>query len=213
MDVAVLFGCALPTGAGIVTNTVQPRPGSSIAIFGLGGIGLSALMTTKLYECSIVIAVDVQVEKLKLAREFGATHTINTNAADPTEAVREITEGRGVDYSVESSGIARTIEQAFDAVRRNGGLCVFASHPQQGEKICIDPYELICGKQIQGSWGGGSNPDRDVPVFAELYKQGKLPLEKLITKCYALSQIDEALEDLENHRVGRPLIEIDPTIR
>ena len=89
---------------------------------------------------------------------------------------------------------------------------MFATHPEEGKTISIDPYELICGKQIRGSWGGSSNPDRDIPKFAKLYLQGKLPLDKLITKRYRLDDINQALDDLEQGRVGRPLIEIDPTV-
>ena len=118
----------------------------------------------------------------------------------------------GVDYAVEASGQVSVIEQAFESVRRGGGVCVFASHPEHGKRISIDPYELICGKQIRGSWGGGSNPDRDIPMFAKLYLEGTLPLVKLITRRYSLEAVNEALDDLEHHRVGRPLIEIDITI-
>jgi len=89
-----------------------------------------------------------------------------------------------------------------------GGLCVFASHPASGQKISIDPYDLILGKQIKGSWGGDSNPDRDIPLLANLYRNGKLPLEKLITNRYKLDNINDAIDDLKNQRVGRPLIEI-----
>lgn len=212
LDIAVLFGCAVPTGAGIITNDLQPAPGSTLAVFGLGGIGLSALMATMLYQCEKVIAVDVSQEKLALAKSFGATHVINACVSDPVDEIRMITNGIGVDYAVEASGQAFVIEQAFASVRRGGGVCVFASHPAQGSSISIDPYELICGKQIRGSWGGSSNPDRDVPKFAQLYLEGKLPLAKLITKRYPLDDINEALDDLENQRVGRPLIEIDTTM-
>lgn len=212
LDVAVLFGCALPTGAGIVTNDLKPTSGSTIAIFGLGGIGMSALMATMLFKCSKVIAVDVTEEKLELARSFGATHTLNAATADVVTEIRALTFGAGVDYAVEASGQSSVIEQAFESVRRGGGLCVFASHPENGNRISIDPYELICGKQIRGSWGGSSNPDRDIPMFAKLYCDGKLPLDKLITKRYPLDAINDALDDLEHHRVGRPLIEIDKTI-
>lgn len=212
LDVAVLFGCALPTGAGIVTNDLQPRPGSTVAIFGLGGIGLSALMATMLFECSKVIAVDVSEDKLALARSFGATHTINAKASDPVSAIKNLTDGLGADYAVEASGHTKVIEQAFASIRRGGGVCAFASHPEQGALISIDPYELICGKQIRGSWGGGANPDRDIPLFAKLYLEGKLPLEKLITKRYPLDSINDALDDLEQHRVARPLIEIDKSM-
>jgi len=212
LDVAVLFGCAVPTGAGIITNDLRPAPGSSIAVFGLGGIGMSALMATMLFDCAKVIAVDVSVDKLSLARSFGATHTIDATQTDPVSEIRSMTEGLGVDYAVEASGQVSVIEQAFAAVRRGGGVCVFASHPEHGKRISIDPYELICGKEIRGSWGGSSNPDRDIQIFAKLYLEGRLPLEKLITKRYALEAINEALDDLEQHRVGRPLIEIDKTL-
>lgn len=210
LDLAVLFGCAIPTGAGIVTNDIKPVPGSTVAVFGLGGIGLSALMALKLFDCATVIAVDVAEDKLALAREFGATHTLDASAVDPVESIRALTGGKGVDYAVEASGQASVIEQAFASVRRGGGQCVFASHPEAGTRISIDPYELICGKQIRGSWGGNSDPDRDIPAFAALYRAGKLPLERLITKRYPLAAINEALDDLEQRRVGRPLIEIDP---
>lgn len=209
LDVGVLFGCAVPTGAGIITNDLRPAPGSSIAVFGLGGIGMSALMATMLFECAKVIAVDVSADKLSLARSFGATHTIDATQTDPVSEIRSMTGGLGVDYAVEASGQVSVIEQAFESVRRGGGICVFASHPEHGKRISIDPYELICGKQIRGSWGGSSNPDRDIPMFAKLYLEGQLPLEKLITKRYPLEAINEALDDLEQHRVGRPLIEID----
>ncbi|MDB4797073.1 zinc-binding dehydrogenase [bacterium] len=212
LDIAVLFGCAVPTGAGIITNDMRPIAGSSIAVFGLGGIGMSALMATMLFECAKVIAIDVSTEKLTLARSFGATHTIDASTSDPVNDIRALTGGLGVDYAVEASGQVKVIEQAFASIRRGGGVCVFASHPEHGNTISIDPYELICGKQIRGSWGGGSNPDRDIPMFAQLYLEGKLPLEKFITKRYSLDSINEALCDLEHQRVGRPLIEIDTTI-
>jgi S-(hydroxymethyl)glutathione dehydrogenase/alcohol dehydrogenase len=91
-------------------------------------------------------------------------------------------------------------------------LCVFASHPKSGARISIDPYELICGKRIIGTWGGGSDPDRDIPRFADWYLAGRLPLAHLITRRYALGEINDALDDLEHQRVGRPLIEIDRSI-
>lgn len=212
LDVAVLFGCALPTGAGIITNDLRPVAGSSVAIFGLGGIGMSALMATILFQCAKVIAIDVSSDKLELARCFGATHTIDASTCDPTNEIRALTDGLGVDYAVESSGQVQVIEQAFASIRRGGGTCVFASHPEQGKTISIDPYDLICGKQIRGSWGGSTYPDRDIPILSKLYLEGKLPLEKLITKRYRLEDINDALDDLESSKVGRPLIEIDKTI-
>jgi S-(hydroxymethyl)glutathione dehydrogenase/alcohol dehydrogenase len=212
LDVGVLLGCAVPTGAGIVANDLRPVPGSSIAVFGLGGIGMSALMATKLFDCKTVIAVDIAADKLAVAEAFGATHALDASQVDPVATIRELTGGAGVDYAVESSGRVRVIEQAFESVRRSGGVCVFASHPAHGERISLDPYDLICGKQIRGSWGGNCVPDDDIPKFAALYRAGKLPLEKLITRRYTLDRINEALDDLESGRVTRPLIEIDPAL-
>jgi S-(hydroxymethyl)glutathione dehydrogenase / alcohol dehydrogenase len=213
LDVASLFGCAVLTGAGIVTNTIQPDSKNSLAVFGLGGIGLSALMAASLYECQTLIAVDIEKEKLNLAGEFGATHLIDGTNENPVERIREITGGVGVDYSIEAAGTVKTIEQAFQSVRKGGGKCVFATHPKAGEKIKIDPFDLICGKQIEGSWGGGSRPEEDIPKFAQFYRDGKLPLEKLLTRRYSLDQINEALNDLEQRKVGRPLIEISDCLR
>ena len=212
MDIAALFGCAVLTGAGIITNSVRPTKGSSIAIFGLGGIGLSALMGLVLFDCEMVIAVDISEDRLRLAEEFGATHTINAAECDPVQAIRDLTDGRGADYTVEAAGRSDTIEKAFDAVRRGGGLCVFASHPSHGSRISLDPFEMICGKQIIGSWGGSSDPDRDIPIYADLYLKGKLPLGKLITHRYSLEEVNQALDDLEQNKVVRPLIVIDPAL-
>jgi S-(hydroxymethyl)glutathione dehydrogenase/alcohol dehydrogenase len=213
LDVGVLFGCAIPTGCGIVMNDINPKKNSTIAIFGLGGIGLSALMATKLYNCKQIIAIDIEDKKLDLARDFGATHTINASNEDVLSQIKFLTNENGVDYCVEATGLAKMIEVAFKSVKNNGGLCVFASHPQKGDLISIDPFDLISGKQIKGSWGGSCYPDKDLPKFFDLYKSGKLPLEKLIEKQYSLEQINLALDDLENRLVTRPIIKIDDSIQ
>jgi S-(hydroxymethyl)glutathione dehydrogenase / alcohol dehydrogenase len=208
-DIAVLFGCALPTGAGIVLNQIKPKKDSSIAFIGLGGIGLSGLMATRAFECKKIIAVDVADEKLILAKEFGATHTINASNSDVLKELNNITSGEGVDYSVEAGGSVETIELAFELVKNNGGQCIFASHPETGKKISIDPFDLISGKNIKGSWGGASKPDNDIPLLATLYKKGMMPLEKLVTKRYSLDEINIAFDDLKKSKVFRPLIVID----
>jgi len=212
MDIGVLFGCAIPTGSGIVMNEIMPKDNTTIAIFGLGGIGLSSLMATQLFKCSKIIAIDIEESKLELAKEFGATYTINSLKEDVLQKILEYTNNEGVDYSIECSGLASVIEIAFKCVKNNGGLCVFASHPQNGNSISLDPYDLICGKQIKGSWGGSSNPDIDIPKLAKLYLEGKLPLEKLLDKRYSLDDINDALNDLENRKVIRPLIVIDESL-
>lgn len=209
MDIGSLFGCAVLTGAGIITNEIRPEKGSSIVVVGVGGIGLSALMAAKLHECTPLIAVDIENHKLELAKEFGATHVIDSTLQNPVDSVFEITNGTGVDYAVEAAGLATTIEQAFQTIRKGGGLCVFAGHPSFNSRISLDPFDLICGKQIRGSWGGGSKPDRDVSRFARLYEQGKLPLEKLVGRRYSIEGINRALNDLSNGQVLRPLLVIE----
>ena len=213
MDIAALFGCAVLTGSGILTNTIQPKKNTNIAFFGLGGIGISALAATKLYTFNKIFAVDINDERLRLAKEFGATHVINPLKNCPVEFIKENTNGIGVDYSVDAAGLTKTIEQAFDSVKTAGGLCVFASHPKFGEKISIDPFDLISGKQILGSWGGGANPDIDIPKFSKLYCDGILPLDKLITKKYKLEKINDAIDDLKSGKVIRPIIELDESIK
>lgn len=209
LDCAVLFGCALPTGMGIVTNQVKPEKGATIALFGLGGIGICALLALLLYECNLIIAVDIKDDKLELAKEFGATHTINAAKQDPLQVIHELTNGRGVDYSIESAGLSTAIQTAFQAVRKFGGRCVFASHPAFGDKILLDPHDLISGKRIEGSWGGSSNPDQDTPKFAGHYQKGKLPLDRLLSRRYRLEEINQALTDLESGNMIRGLIEMD----
>ena len=206
MDLASLFGCAVLTGAGLVLNSMHPLPENSILIWGVGGIGLSAVMAANLCQCAKIIAVDTQEHNLKLSQAFGATHLINIQVEEPLNRIREIAGMEGVDFAVGAAGKTSTIESAFSTVRKNGGLCVFASHPPTGEKICLDPYDLISGKQIRGSWGGDPRPDKDIPRFSEFYRQGHLPLEKLISRRYPLEQINQALNDLEQGALGRSLI-------
>jgi len=213
LDIASLFGCALLTGAGIVINSIKPKPKATIAIYGIGGIGLSALIATHLYDDLFVIAVDVDKKKLELAKAFKADLVIDSRIQDPVKKIMSLTRGGGVDFAVEACGKAMTIEKAFKSVRPGGGLCVFASHPAFGEKISIDPFDLILGRQLQGSWGGESLPDRDIARFAKLFRNKKLPLEKLITHRYPLAQINQAFKDIENKKVGRALLEIHPYLK
>jgi len=208
MCVASLLGCAVPTGAGIVLNELRPTPGESVGVWGLGGIGLSAVMGASASGCSPIIALDVNEEKLAQAHEFGATHLIDVRNVDANAEIQNITSGLGLDYCVEAAGKTQTIEAAFASVRDNGGLCVFASHPPTGESIALDPHALIRGKRIQGSWGGKTNPDEDIPTYIEMYQQNKLPLEKLITHRFALDEINDALELLASGLCGRIVIDM-----
>ena len=205
---AALLGCAIPTGAGIILNTARVRPGSSVAVFGVGGIGLSAVLAADLMNATTIIAVDVFEHKLEQARQIGATHLINARQRDPLATILEITGGRGVDYAIEAAGHRETMETAFQSVRDNGGLCVLAGNLQHGERISLDPFDLIKGKQIIGTWGGETLPDRDIPLYVNLYLSGRLKLDRLITHTYSLNDINQALDDLEEGKVGRALIEM-----
>ena len=162
--------------------------------------------------CARIIAVDIEPTKLEAALTFGATDTINALADDPVSKIRALTGGQGVDYAIDAAGRTQTIEQAFQSVRKFGGLCVFASHPASGERITLDPHDLISGKRIRGSWGGATRPDIDVHRFAALYRDGRLPLDRLVAKRYTLDQINVALDDLASGRAMRPLIILDPSL-
>ena len=205
---AALLGCALPTGAGALLNTAGADPGSSVAVFGIGGVGLSAILAASQIDAKTVIAVDLFDRKLEQARQAGATHLVNANREDPVSAIMEITDQRGVDYSIEAAGQRSAIEAAFSAVREKGGLCVVAGNLAQGERISIDPFELIKGKRIVGTWGGDTNPDRDIPRYVDMYLCGKLNLDSLITHTYSLDEVNRALEDLANGEVGRAVIDV-----
>lgn len=207
-DVSVLFGCALPTGAGMVLNELSLAPGSRVVVLGLGGIGFGALLALKSVPNATVIAVDVSAQKLALAREFGAHHTIDASHCDPVAAVMELVPG-GVDACVESAGSTESIETGLAMVRKGGGQLLFASHPPEGQYIRLAPHDLISGKRIAGSWGGASRPDVDVPRLAALLQQWNAPLHKLLSHTYPLDQINTALDDLEAGRVFRPLIVMD----
>lgn len=202
---AFLFGCALPTGFGLVFNELQLPDNQKIAIFGLGGIGMSALIATSMCKPKQLIAIDINPAKLQLAQEFGATHSINASDENPVEAVLKLTNG-GVDYSIEASGLVKTIEQAFKSVREKGGQCIFGSHPKHDHKICLEPFAFHKGKNIRGSWGGGVHPDRDFPVFMQKIINNNIDLDLLISREYTLDEVNQACDDLVNRNNIRIII-------
>jgi S-(hydroxymethyl)glutathione dehydrogenase/alcohol dehydrogenase len=211
LDVAVLFGCALPTGAGMVFNELRPAAGSSVVVLGLGGIGLSALMALRAFECKQVIAIDLSDEKLALAKNLGATHGLNPLRDNVIDQVLKLAPG-GADACFESAGTVASIELGYALIRKGGGKLLFASHPAEGETIRLAPHELISGKQIAGTWGGGSQPDRDIPRMFKTFSDCNIPLNRLLTKRYRLEEINQALEDLEAGTVFRPLIVMDHSV-
>jgi S-(hydroxymethyl)glutathione dehydrogenase/alcohol dehydrogenase len=209
MRLAALVGCAVPTGVGVVVNTAQPRPGQSLVVFGVGGIGSCAVAAAALSGCTPVIAVDVSAEKLALARRLGADHTIDAANADPVQEILKLAPG-GVDFAVEATGRAPVMRQALACVRAQGGAAVIIGNARHGEKLEIDPKELNQGKRLLGTWGGDNTPDRDYPRYCKLIASGRLDLGPLLAGGYGLADVNRALEDLERAKVARPLLEISP---
>jgi len=201
---AVLLGCALPTGAGIVLNQLQPEPNSTVGVYGLGGIGLSALLAMNHFNPQAIVAFDIEDNKLALAKELGATHCYSVDEIGIAQFKRDFP--LGLDSIVEAAGKTSTIEAAFSLIKRGGGRCIFASHPPAGELIQLDPFELICGKSIMGSWGGATQPDLDLPIIVDIINKYRLPVEKLLSNEYSLEEINQALDDLEQREITRALI-------
>jgi S-(hydroxymethyl)glutathione dehydrogenase/alcohol dehydrogenase len=210
-DEAVLFGCALPTGAGMVLNEVKPSKTDFVVVLGLGGIGISALLALKALNVESIIAIDISDKKLNFARKLGASYVFKSTQAELQKTVMEIT-GGGADFCIESAGLISTIELGFSLIKKNGGRLIFASHPSDGGLIKINPHELISGKKISGSWGGASNPDQDIPKMASIFKKKNCHINSLISKKYQLEEINDALKDLENGLVFRPLIKMQHSI-
>jgi S-(hydroxymethyl)glutathione dehydrogenase/alcohol dehydrogenase len=207
-DQAVMLGCALPTGYGCVVNTGRAKPGESIAVFGAGGIGQSAIMTAVALGLDPVIAVDVAEDKLQMAKAFGAKVLVNPRNDDALAAIKAATNGRGVDLAVEATGQPGVMVMAFESVRAQGGRAVIAGNAKAGEELRIQPGLLNQGKSLLGTWGGDSVPDRDFPRIAALMTAKKIDVTPLLTKRYALADINAALDDLKDGRVGRPVIDM-----
>jgi S-(hydroxymethyl)glutathione dehydrogenase/alcohol dehydrogenase len=207
MRLAALVGCAVPTGAGVVFNTAQPRPGQSVAVFGVGGIGSCAVAAASLSGCTPVIAVDVNPDKLALARKLGATHTINSKETDAVGEILKVCKG-GVDFAIEATGIAPVMRSALACVRSQGGAAVVIGNARFGTTLEIDPRELNQGKRLLGTWGGDNVPDRDYPRYCKLLASGRLDLEPLLSRSYGLTDVNAALDDLEHGKAARPLLDI-----
>ncbi len=206
-SVAALLGCAIPTGVGIVRHELNVEKNNSIAIFGVGGIGSSVLLGAEMVGASPIIAVDINDDKLKFAKESGATHIINSSKENVISRINEIVEG-GVDYSVDCVGVPMVSEAAFESINYSG-TAIIAGNAAMGEKISIPPFDLIRGKKIIGTWGGATNPDVDIPFYAQQYLDGKLNVDSLISETYSLININKAFKDLREGKVIRALVDIN----
>ncbi|MBW2975681.1 zinc-binding dehydrogenase [Candidatus Woesearchaeota archaeon] len=208
MEEAAMLGCAAATGLGSVLNVARPSQGQSLAVFGIGGIGLCAVAGAVIAGCSKVIAVDINEEKFKLAKEMGATHLINAAKSNPAMEINKICPN--LDFAVESSGVPDVMAQALESVRNQGGTAVIIGNARYGEKLCIDPRQLNMGKRLFGTWGGDNVPDKHFPYYMELISSGRLNLKPLMKK-YNLEDINKAIDDLEEGKAIRPLVDMELT--
>jgi S-(hydroxymethyl)glutathione dehydrogenase/alcohol dehydrogenase len=203
MDVVCLLGCAAGTGIGAAINATKAKPGESIAIFGCGGVGMSAVIGAKLVDAK-VIAIDTLDSKLKKAKELGADYVINASQDDPQVKITEIL-GGGADYAIECIGNVDVIAQALNCIR-SGGLLIIVGMPPLVDMLTIPPFQFLMGKTITGSILGDIVAPVDIPRYVDLFMEGKLPIDKLITRTYKLEQINEALKALEKGEVIRSVI-------
>lgn len=202
---AALFGCAVLTGVGAVVNTARLAMGASAAVVGLGGVGLAALLGARAAGAGKIIAVDLSNEKLQLARELGATDIINAADPDGVERVRALT-GGGVDYGFEMAGSIRALENAL-AMTRRGGVTVTAGLPPAGSELPVDIVRLVGEERtLKGSYMGSCVPSRDIPRYIQLYREGRLPVDRLLTSTLDLSQINEGFDRLHNGEAVRQVI-------
>ena len=204
---SVIFGCAVPTGAGIILNEIKPKKKDRICIIGLGGVGLSALIACKMLKLKNIIVVDIDNKKIKIAKKVGFKKTILLkNNKNAITKILNFNKGRYFDYTIESSGKSKSIEFAFSLTKKFGGKCFFASHPNEKSKISIKPFDLISGKKIFGSWGGGSDPQKIAKIMSKFFLKNKKILNLYFTKEYSLKNINKAIKDFKKKSVLKPLI-------
>ncbi|MCG3175093.1 MAG: Aryl-alcohol dehydrogenase [Candidatus Omnitrophica bacterium] len=202
---AALLGCAVPTGAGIVRHQVRPLKKQTVAVFGCGGVGLAAVLALAASGARPV-AVDVVPARLRAAKAAGSWRTLDASRRDPAATLLRLT-GAGCDACIECSGNTGAMESALASVRP-GGVCVIAGNPPRGSRMAVDPFELIRGKRLVGSWGGSTDPDRDIPRYVEEFLSGRLRLGMLLGRTMPLSRVNEALDGLESGAVRRTLVEM-----
>jgi S-(hydroxymethyl)glutathione dehydrogenase/alcohol dehydrogenase len=202
---AALVGCAVATGFGAILNTARVERGESVVVFGVGGIGLCAVAAAAATGANPIAAVDTRSQRLQVAQQLGATHTIDASAADVASALKAICPA-GWGVAIEATGQPRVMEMSLAAVRARGGRAVVVGNAKFGESLTIDPREFNQGKQLLGTWGGDTVPDRDFPKYCDWIANGNANVEPILDREYALAEINAALDDLHAGRCTRPLI-------
>ncbi|MGY1673698.1 S-(hydroxymethyl)mycothiol dehydrogenase [Geodermatophilus sp. SYSU D00710] len=206
---AGLLGCGVMAGAGAAMNTGAVRRGESVAVFGCGGVGDAAIAGARLAGATTIVAVDVEDRKLGWAKQFGATHTVNSRATDPVEAIRALTGGFGVDVAIDAVGRPEVFEQAFYA-RDLAGRVVMVGVPAPDMRIELPAIEVFGrGGTIRSSWYGDCLPSRDFPLLVDLYLQGRFPLDRFVTDVIGLDDVEAAFDDLRRGEVLRSVVVLD----
>jgi S-(hydroxymethyl)glutathione dehydrogenase / alcohol dehydrogenase len=204
LDRLALIGCGVTTGVGAVLNTARIEAGSVVAVFGCGGVGLSAIQGARIGGARKIIAVDVHDHKLEKARELGATDTVNASKSDPVEAIRALTTG-GVDYSFEAIGLKRSAEQCFECLAPGGTATVIGMIPV-GQKVELEGSVFLREKKIQGSNMGSNRFKVDMPKYIDFYRQGRLKLDEMITRTVTLDDLNDAFRAMKAGEVARQVV-------
>lgn len=202
---AALLACGVITGVGAVVNTARVPPGSNVAVIGVGGVGLNAIQGAVIAGARSILAIDLLESKLAAARIFGATATLNAAEHDPVAAVLSQSGGRGVDYAFAAVGSTRAIEQAF-AMVRPGGTMVVVGLPPASATVALNVHHFWAERHVVGSPMGSTRLNVDVPRLVELYRQGRLKLDELVTRCYPLEEVNEAIASMERGEALRNVI-------
>ncbi|MEV0634878.1 NAD(P)-dependent alcohol dehydrogenase [Streptomyces sp. NPDC050619] len=198
------LGCGVQTGVGAVWNVLKPATGSAVVVLGAGAVGLSAVMAAALSPASTIVAVDKVGERLSLARELGATHTVNAGEADLGETIAEITGGQGADGVVETTGSVAVLRQGVDALGARGTLVVVGA-PPFGSEVALDVNGLLGGKRVVGLTLGDAETQTFIPALVQLVKEGRLPLHRLIST-YPFADIDQAVRDMRAGKAIKPVL-------
>ena len=199
------LGCGVQTGVGAVTNVLRPGPGARVAVFGVGAVGLSAIMGLGITPATQIIAVDIHPSRLALATELGATQTINASTGDVAEQIAQLTGGRGLTGAVETSGNLGSLRTAIASLG-SAGTCVVIGVPRAGETVAVDVVNTVArGLRIVGTNQGDAVPRVFIPQLIELYRQGRLPVEKIVT-CFQFPEINQAAEASLNGSVIKPVL-------
>ena len=206
MKAGALFGCAVTTGVGVVMNEADIRPHHSVVIYGCGGVGLFVLQAARLKHPKQIIVVDINDDALKLAKKFGASKIINASDSDPVKIIRGLTDGNGAECVIIATGNKSAIEIAIECASVPSE-CFLVGVPVVGDKVCIDGYSLMHKRNLRGSLGGGSFPDRDIPTYLNLNDRGEINVDKLISRVFPFEKINDAIKMMRGTNPGRVIIE------